>query len=261
MARKSFPGRIVTLSGEAAEFLWRIGAWNKVVGISAYCPIAPEAARKPVVSGFSSALIQRIAELQPDLVITYSDVQADLTARLIRAGLSVLATNQRTLEQTQETLLLIGRLIGREKAALKEIQRWKNALRPVRTQGHRPRVYFEEWPRPLITGINWVMELIERAGGEDIFPDHRLKRAALDRVVKSGEVIAAKPEIIVVSWCGKKADLSGVASRPGWKNIPAVQNGAIFEIPSADILQPGVGLERGYAQLRKIISKNSPAGD
>jgi len=246
------PRRIVCLSAEAADWLQRLGAWDRVAGVTAYYQSPPSAARKPKVSGFSKANLTQIARLDPDLVITFSDVQADLSAQLLRLGFPVLATNQRTLEEIETTLLLISRSVGREKQGIQLIRRFRAELAPVRTR-RRPLVYFEEWNRPLISGISWVGELIERAGGRDIFAALARHRRAPDRVVDPAEVIAHDPQIIVASWCGKPADLASIARRPGWNRIRAVAEGRLHEIPARYILQPGYPLVAGYRELKRII--------
>jgi iron complex transport system substrate-binding protein len=204
------------------------------------------------VSGFSKANISQIAKLNPDLVITFSDVQADLSAQLLRLGFPVLATNQRTLEEIEATLLWIARAVGREAAGLKLLKKFHSELAPVRVR-RRPLVYFEEWNRPLISGIAWIGELIERAGGQDAFEEFRNRRRAPDRVVDPAEVIRRDPEIIVASWCGKPADLAGISARPGWSRIRAVRGAQVHEIPARYILQPGYPLVAGYRHLKRII--------
>jgi iron complex transport system substrate-binding protein len=165
------PQRIVCLSAEAADWLWRIGAWNNVVGVTAFFIAPSEAPAKPRASGFSTARFKEIAALNPDLVITFSDVQADFAAELIKHGIPVLATNQRTLAETEATLSLLGRVVAREAESEHLLAEFRERLTPVATGANRPRVYFEEWNDPLISGIGWVGELIERAGGADIFPE------------------------------------------------------------------------------------------
>src|SRR5881394_1795879 len=180
------PRRIVCLSAEAADWLWRIGAWERVVGVTAYFTQPDDTAPKARVSGFSTARLDEITALQPDLVITFSDVQASLSAELIKRGLAVLATNQRTLDEIEATLRLLGRVVGREVESERLLGEFRERLMPVNGSPARPGVYFEEWNDPFISGIAWVSELIERAGGEDIFAELRSKRAAPERVVTSG---------------------------------------------------------------------------
>ena len=181
------PQRIVCLSAEAPDWLWRIGAWERVVGVTAFFVSPPGAPPKPRVSGFSSANVDQIVELKPDLAITFSDVQANLAAELMRSGLNVLATNQRTLAETEATLALLARVVGCEREAELRLQELRKKLEPISKPACRPRVYFEEWNDPLISGIAWVSELIQRAGGEDIFPELRAKRSAQERVVSLNE--------------------------------------------------------------------------
>jgi iron complex transport system substrate-binding protein len=249
------PKRIVCLSAEAADWLWRIGAWESVVGVTAYFTQPGEAPRKARVSGFSTARLDEITALRPELVITFSDVQAQLSSELIKRGLSVLATNQRTLEEIDATLSLLGRVVAREAESERLLDEFRRRLKPVQDFPARPRVYFEEWNDPFISGIAWVSELIERAGGEDIFTALRNKRAAPERVVTSEQICRANPEIIFASWCGKPVESAAIASRAGWSELAAVRTKQIHEIPSEDILQPGFCLVNGYERLKSTIRR------
>jgi iron complex transport system substrate-binding protein len=247
------PQRIVCLSAEAADWLWRIGAWQNVVGITAYFTQPDDAPPKPRVSGFSSANLNEITRLNPDLIIAFSDVQAKLAAELIQRGFAVLATNQRILAETEMTLTMLARIVDRERASGKLLEEFCERLAPVGKNSPRPRVYFEEWNDPLISGIAWVSELIERAGGEDIFPELRIKRSSIERAVSSEKVCAANPEIIFVSWCGKPVQAAEIAARPGWKNLAAVRANHIYEISGDDILQPGFRLIYGYEKIKQHL--------
>lgn len=247
------PSRIVCLSAEAADWLWRLGAWPQVVGVSAFFEQPPDAPLKPRVSGFSSANLEQIKKLEPDLIITFSDVQAELAGSLIKSGYPVLATNQRTLAETEATLAMLARVTGHKTAGARLLEEFRERLAPVESRAVRPRIYFEEWNDPLISGISWVNELIERAGGTDIFPELRARRAAKERVVTPDQVCVANPEIIFASWCGKAVEVDTITSRAGWQNINAVQRGRVQEIPSNDILQPGFRLVDGYDQMKRII--------
>lgn len=247
------PQRIVCLSAEAADWLWRIGAWEKVVGVTIFFEQPPDASPKPRVSGFSTANLEKIARLKPDLVITFSDVQTHLAAELMRRGLNVLATNQRTLAETESTLALLARIVDCEAAGQSCLREFGDRLVPVGKVVGRPRVYFEEWNDPLISGIGWVSELVERAGGEDIFPELREKLSASERIVSDEKVLGADPEIILASWCGEPVLAETIADRPGWQNLAAVRQGNILEIPGADILQPGFRLVHGYERIKRAI--------
>ena len=247
------PKRIVCLSAEAADWLWRIGAWEQVAGVTAFFQQSAEMAAKPRVSGFSTARLTEIEKLNPDLIITFSDVQAEFAAELMKQGFPVLATNQRTLAETEVTLSLLGRVVGRESEAERLLREFRERLAPVERRTNRPRVYFEEWNEPLISGIGWVGELIERAGGADVFAELGKNRAARDRVVSSEQVRQANPEIIVASWCGKPVDVEAISSRAGWAEIAAVRERRIYEIPGEDILQPGFRLIYGYERLKEIF--------
>lgn len=251
------PERIVCLSAEAADWLWRVGAWNEVVGVTAFFKTPSDATVKPRVSGFSSARLEEIEALKPDLVITFSDVQAQFATELMKAGLPVLTTNQRTLGETEATLSLLGRVVGREAESERLLAEFRERLMPVENGGGGPRVYFEEWDEPLISGIGWVGELIERAGGRDVFAELRKNRGARDRVVLPEQVRAANPEIIFASWCGKPVDADAISRRAGWEEIAAIRAGRIYEIPGEDILQPGFRLLLGYERLRRVIGEQS----
>ena len=242
--------RIACLSAETADVCARIGAWDDVVAVSAFADQSG-LRRKPVVSGFSTGEAARILAHSPDLVLTFSDVQADLAAALIRAGATVLATNQRTLAGTAAAMRLIGRAIGRGDAADRLATDFEKQLHELRrAPARRPRVYFEEWPDPPICGIAWVGEIIELAGGEDIFADRR-GSAAKDRTVNDGQVMAAAPDFIFASWCGKPVDLPALKHR--FASTPAAGADRIKELPSSDILQPGPRLLDGARAVRKAL--------
>ena len=255
------PHRIVCLSAEAVETLFRLGCRRLLVGVTAYAVQSPAARRLPRVSGFSSVNFNKIDALKPDLIVTFSDVQADAARELVRRGHTVLATNPRSLDEIFQTILLLGRIVGREGRAEKLIAAMRKEIfsrAPTRNapplhHSSRPRVYFEEWHDPLISGIRWVSELIEAAGGRDIFPELRNRPRAPDRVVLSEEVIRRQPDIIIASWCGKKVNRDAICARPGWDKIPAIRNHRIYEIDSAHILQPGPALLKGFRKLRRII--------
>src|SRR5271154_3235181 len=249
------PQHIVCLSAEAADWLWRIGAWESVAGVTAYFVPSDGTPPKPRVSGFSSANLNEITKLNPDLIITFSDVQAKLAAELIQRGFPVLATNQRTLAETEATLALLARVAGCERTGEKLLNEFRERLAPVKNVKHRPRVYFEEWNDPLISGIAWVSELIERAGGEDIFANLRTKRAAPERVVSPEQICRANPEIIFASWCGKPVQADEIAARHGWNNLAVVRENRIHEITGEDILQPGFRLVYGYEKMKRLIAE------
>ena len=250
------PERIVCLSAEAADWFWRIGAWEKVAGVTVFFTQPPDAPPKPQVSSFSSANLPQIEKLNPDLIVTFSDVQSQLAAELIRRGFPVLATNQRTLAEIENTLALLSRMVDRESERL--LGEFRERLTPVEKFSRPPRVYFEEWNEPLISGIAWVSELVERAGGKDVFPELKSKRAAMERKVSPEQVCAANPEIIFASWCGKPVKAGQIAARPGWNKVTAVREKRIYEISSDDILQPGFRLVYGYEQMKKLCRQKRP---
>ncbi|MDA1193741.1 MAG: cobalamin-binding protein [Planctomycetota bacterium] len=261
MATQSTDGplrRIVCLTEEPTEILYALGEGERVVGISAWTERPPEARTdKPIVSGFTGGNVEKICALEPDLVIGFSDIQAELASKLIARNQQVLIFNQRSLAEILDVILVLGRMVGREARALELVAAYRATLEATRARhadGPRPRVYFEEWPDPRISGIRWVSELIEIAGGVDICAARSHGKLAKERFVTDAEVFAAAPDVIVASWCGKPVDMADFARRPGWDALPAVQQGRIREIPSALILQPGPAcLTAGLAALERAI--------
>lgn len=252
------PQRIICLTAETTEIAFALGAGDRVVGISGYSVRPPEARRKPKVAAYTSARLDKILELQPDLILAFSDLQAEIVRDLVKAGLSVVVTNQRSLADTWDAIRLIGRVLGcpagAEKLASDLQDEVEGIQRAAARLPRRPRVFFEEWDDPLISGIRWVGELVEAAGGEDIFPEMRGAHRAPDRVVDPAEVVRRDPEVIVASWCGKRVNPDRIRARPGWQVITAVRQGRIHEIKSPDILQPGPSLVRGLRQLAACIA-------
>ena len=258
MPRIRTPKRLVALGADGADILHRLGVWSQVVGVTAFYQPPKGVDDKPRVSGFSSGNIEAILRLEPDLVITSTDVQHQLAADLIKAGVTVWAINSRCLDEIYDAIRDLGRLVRQGDRAEELITEMDYSLRPVHVNGAgRPKVYFEEWPEPLITGIGWVSELIERAGGTDIFAELSREKKSAGRAVSPEEVIARQPEIIFASWCGKPVETVEITRRRGWDKIPAVRNGRLFEIRSDDILQAGPGLVRGYELLKKEIARMS----
>ena len=253
------PQRIVCLTEETVETLYLLGEQDRIVGISGYCVRPPEARRdKPRVSAFTSADIPKILDLRPDLVLSFSDLQADIVAALIRQGVSVHAFNQRTIAQIFDMIRMLGALVGASDRADRLVADLQAELAAARRRAsqlpRRPLVYFEEWDQPMISGIAWVSELIEVAGGADIFADRAGGKSATERIVTAEEVIARAPDLIIGSWCGKKFRPEKVAARPGFDQIPAVRHGALHEIKSPIILQPGpAALTDGLRALQAII--------
>jgi iron complex transport system substrate-binding protein len=253
------PARIVCLTEETVETLYLLGEQQRIAGISGYCVRPPEARReKPRVSAFTSADIPKILRLQPDLVLTFSDLQADIAAALIREGVDVHAFNQRSVAEILAMIGMLGAMVGAPAAAERLAGVLAAGLDTVRRStvhvSHRPKVYFEEWDDPMISGIAWVSELIEAAGGEDVFADRAGGKAAKERIVTADEIVARAPDVIIGSWCGKKFRPEKVAARPGFAQIPAVRNGALHEIKSPLILQPGpAALTDGLRALRQAI--------
>ncbi|MGA9281801.1 MAG: cobalamin-binding protein [Pseudolabrys sp.] len=254
------PERIVCLTEETVETLYLLGEDHRIVGVSGYAVRPPQVRReKPRVSAFISADVPKILALKPDLVLTFSDLQADIVAELIRNNISVHAFNQRDVAGIFDMVRTLGALVGatdKAETLTSSLAAHVDAVheRALRLT-HRPRVYFEEWDEPMISGIAWVSELIEAAGGIEVFPQLAACKNARDRIVTADDVVAAQPDIIIGSWCGKKFVPAKVTARPGFSDIPAVGGGWLREIKSSLILQPGpAALTDGLDQLAGIIS-------
>jgi iron complex transport system substrate-binding protein len=237
------PRRIVCLTEETVETLYLLGEQHRIVGVSGYAVRPPQVRREKVrVSAFISADIPKILALEPDLVLAFSDLQADIVADLVRAGLDIHVFNQRDIAGILAMIRTLGAMVGAAARAdqlaagyEKRLESVASAVRPAA----KPKVYFEEWDDPLISGIGWVSELIEIAGGEDVLPDLRFQQSAKNRIISADTVRAAAPDVILASWCGKKVVPDKIRQRPGWDAIPAVRNDRIVEIKSPLILQPG----------------------
>ena len=257
------PQRIVCLTEETTEWLYLLGQERRIVGISGYT-VRPRRARqeKPRVSAFLSARIDRILELRPDCVFGFSDLQADIASELIRKGVQVTVFNQRSVEEIFSMLFQVAAMVGEAEQGLARISSMRENLAAVqavvanRVEAGmpRPRVFFEEWDTPHISAIRWVSELVGIAGGEDCFAELAAMSLGKDRIIADGaEIVRRNPDIIVGSWCGKKFRPELVAARPGWQQVAAVRDNQLFEIKSADILQPGpAALTDGVAQLHQI---------
>ena len=252
--------RIVCLTEEPTEILYRIGEEDRIVGISGFTVRPPRARReKPKVSAFTSAKIDRILELKPDLALGFSDIQAGIAAELIRHGVEVHIFNHRSVAGILRTVKAVAALAGRPGRGGRLADELEEGLDRIRARtaglARRPRVYFEEWYDPLISGIRWVSELVELAGGEDCFPEHRAASLAKDRIIADpAEVVRRAPDVIIGSWCGRRFRPERVAAREGWATIPAVAGGHVHEVKSALILQPGpAALTDGVEAVQRII--------
>jgi iron complex transport system substrate-binding protein len=256
----SGPHRIVCLTEETTETLYLLGEEHRIVGISGFTYRPLRARReKPKVSAFTSANIAKILELRPDLVLGFSDLQAEIARDLIRNGVNVLVFNQRSVEEILEMMLMLSRIVAAERAGQTLIERLRGELARIRESANRfpfrPRVFFEEWMEPLISGIRWVDELIEIAGGQTVFPELRERHAAKDRIVEPGAVLAANPDVVIASWCGRKVNKQQIRAREGWESMTAVRNAHVYEIKSTYILQPGpAALTEGVRQLHTILA-------
>lgn len=256
----TFPQRIVCLTEETVEVLYRLGEQDRIVGVSGFATRPPEVRQKPRVSTFTGANYDAILELKPDLVLTFSDVQAEISKQLALRGVTVLNFNQRSIAEILQMILTLSRIIGKAEAGEALVAELKSGLKAIedsaRSFPRRPRVYFEEWDEPLISGIRWVDELLEIAGGQPIFPELRNRPKARDRSVDAAEVAARDPEVILAAWCGKKVRTEKICARPGWSNVSAVQQGFVYELNSTYILQPGpAALTEAVRQIHSILAR------
>jgi iron complex transport system substrate-binding protein len=263
-----YPSRIVCLTEEPTEVLYALGLEERIVGISGFT-VRPKRARreKPRVSAFTSAKIDRILSLKPDFVVGFSDIQADIAQALIKSGVEVWISNHRSVEGILGYVRRLGALVGAaeraESYALELEAHVERVRRAAALLPRRPRVYFEEWDEPLISGIRWVSELIGIAGGDDVFPERALCALAKDRILgDAGEVVRRAPDVILGSWCGKRFRPEQVASRAGWEAVPAVRDGELHEIKSPIILQPGpAALTDGLDAIHRVLREWSERAD
>ena len=253
-----YPERIVCLTEETTETLYLLGQGHRIVGVSGYTVRPAEARQKPKVSAFINARFDKIEALRPDLVLAFSDLQADLAAELVRRGITVVTFNQRSIAEILQMIRMLGGLVGCQAAAEALATRLEGDLARIRdaaSQRPRRRTFFEEWDDPLISGIRWVEELVAIAGGDPIFPELADARLAKNRIVDPQEVIRRDPEVIFASWCGKKVKFERIRNRPGWDAVAAVRSGRIYEIKSTYILQPGpASLTEGVRQIQEALS-------
>jgi iron complex transport system substrate-binding protein len=253
-----YPSRIVCLTEETTETLYLLGQGDRVVGVSGYTVRPPEARQKPKVSAFINAKFDKIEALKPDLVLAFSDLQADLVSELVRRGMNVVVFNQRSVAEILQMIRMLGGLVGCQREAEQLADRLAADLDRVRDAAsrfpQRLRVFFEEWDEPLISGIRWVEELVEIAGGAPIFPELASAGLAKDRIVDPADVARRDPQVIFASWCGKKMKKATIVSRPGWDRVSAVRGDRIYEIKSTYILQPGpASLTDGVEQIHAIL--------
>lgn len=253
-----WPRKVICLTAETTEILFALGAGERIVGVSGYSVRPPEARLKEKVSAFTSARMEKIRGLQPDLIFAFSDLQKDIVAELTQEGFNVFVTNQRSLQEVSDTIIAVGRLVGLEKEAVVLAGQFESELEELGRKAaqfpRRLRVYFEEWDDPLISGIKWAGEMIRKLGGEDIFQELEQGRVAKDRCVLAEQVIERNPEVVLASWCGKKVQIENIRSRTGWDQIEAVRRNQIYEIKSADILQPGLSLLYGARRMFEIFN-------
>jgi iron complex transport system substrate-binding protein len=253
-----YPTRIVCLTEETTETLYLLGEGERVVGISGYTVRPPEAREKPKVSSFLHARYEKIDALKPDLILAFSDLQAEITNDLVKRGYPVFTFNQRSVADILQMVRVLAGIVGvaaKGEALAASFERGLDDIRGrAATLPFRPRVFFEEWYDPLISGIRWTEELVRIAGGEPIFPELQHASLAKDRIVTGEQVIERAPDIIIGSWCGKPVRPARIAARPGWDRVPAVTHGRIYEVKSTYILQPGpAALTEGVLRLERII--------
>jgi iron complex transport system substrate-binding protein len=253
-----YPQRIVCLTEETTETLYLLGQGHRIVGISGYTVRPPEAREKPKVCAFITAKFDKIEELKPDLVLAFSDLQADIVAELVRRGMNVATFNQRSIAEIFSMIGMLGGLVGCQQEAEALARELSDGLDKIRESAarfqRRLRVFFEEWPDPLISGIRWVEELVAIAGGDPIFPELANGKLAKDRIVDANEVARRDPEVIFASWCGKKVKTATIRNRSGWDSVTAVKEDRIFEVKSTYILQPGpASITEGVRQLHEFL--------
>jgi iron complex transport system substrate-binding protein len=254
-----YPERIVCLTEETTETLYLLGQGHRVVGVSGYTVRPPEARTKPRVSAFISANLEKIESLRPDLVLAFSDLQADIAAALVRRGMNVMVFNQRSVAEILRMIRTLGGLVGCSAQAGRLASGFKSDLARIRSSAarfpRRLRVFFEEWDDPLISGIRWVEELVAIAGGDPVFPELGDAALARDRIVDPTDVLRRDPEVVFASWCGKRVRKPTIRSRPGWHAMSAVRDRRVFEIKSTYILQPGPAcLTEGVRQLHTLLA-------
>jgi iron complex transport system substrate-binding protein len=258
--RTDFPRRIVCLTDETTETLYLLGEQDRIVGVSGFSTRPPEVRTKPRVSAFSTANVDAILDLKPDLILTFSDVQAEITRQLVLRGAAVFNFNQRSIREILDMISTLSRLVGKPAEGLALLESLVDGLGAIKASAkrfpHRPRVFFEEWKDPLISGIAWVEELIEIAGGDVIFPELRTCGKSKDRIVDPAEVASRDPEIIIASWCGMKVNIPDILSRPGWSSISAIRKAQVYELESSCILQPGpAALTDGVQRIHAILAR------
>src|SRR5436309_3640774 len=254
-----YPQRIVCLTEETTETLFLLGQGDRIVGVSGYTVRPPEARAKPKVSAFINARFDKIEALEPDLILAFSDLQADLAAELARRGHTVVVFNQRSVADILQMIRMLGGLVGCQLEAERLGDRLAAGLDRIRASAarfpRRLRAFFEEWDDPLISGIQWVEELVEIAGADPVFPELATAALGRDRIVDPAEVVRRNPEVILASWCGKKMKRATIVGRPGWDAVSAVRDDRIFEVKSTYILQPGpASLTEGVRQLHDILA-------
>ena len=255
----SYPSRIVCLTEETTETLYLLGQGDRIVGVSGYTVRPPEARQKPKVSAFINAKFDKIEALTPDLVLAFSDLQADLAAELVKRGIAVVTFNQRSVAEILQMIRMLGGLVGCQREAEQLADRLRADLDRIRDAAskfpRRLRSFFEEWDDPLISGIRWVEELVEIAGGAPVFPELHDARLARNRIVDPADVARRDPQVIFASWCGKKMKKSTIVGRPGWDRVSAVRDDRLYEIKSTYILQPGpASLTDGVGQLHAVFA-------
>jgi iron complex transport system substrate-binding protein len=255
-----YPERIVCLTEETTETLYLLGQGHRIVGVSGYTVRPPEARQKPRVSAFINARFDKIEALTPDLVLAFSDLQADLAAELVRRGIAVATFNQRSVDEILQMIRMLGGMVGCHDQAERLADRLQTGLDEVRRSASRfprqLRAFFEEWDEPLISGIRWVEELVEIAGAAPVFPELAASRLARDRIVDPAEVARRDPEVVFASWCGKRVNMATIRGRAAWNSVTAMSCNRIFEVKSTYILQPGpASLTEGVRQLHEHLCK------
>ena len=255
-----YPRRIACLTEETTETLYLLGEQDRIVGVSGYTARPPEARLKPKISAFTTAKFEKIMAVEPDLVLAFSDLQADIVRELLVRGVTVFAFNQRSVEEILDMILVLARIVGVPEKGEALVAQLRAGLAAIAASAQRfprrPRVLFEEWKDPLISGIRWVEELIEIAGGEPVFPELRREQSAKNRIIEPADVIRRDPKVVIASWCGMKVNKPFIRARQGWAGISAIGANHVYEIKSTYILQPGpAALTEGVRQLHAILAR------
>jgi iron complex transport system substrate-binding protein len=260
--KDSYPKKIICMTEESVELLYLLGEEHRIAGVSGFVRRPIEARSLPKISSFTHANIKKIKQIKPDLVLGFSDIQKDIAQELIGEGINVFISNQRSIEEILNYMLILGGVVGQQARAQAYVESCRSKILQFQSltdqKPYRPRVYIEEWDSPMITGIHWFSELVEICGGRPIFVEKSRGVLAKDRFVSTDEIVESNPEVILACWCGKKVDINSILCREGWENVPAIKHGLIYELSPEIYLQPGPALfESGLEELSGLLGQIS----